>query len=71
MVRGKLSTEIITPSGMINRGGGIATTASSLSPAAGITGIRVGGILRGATLRTRIMLTTVRFTRITTYRPIR
>ena len=47
--------EVIVRSGMIRGGGVIVTTAFSLSLAAGITGMRVGGIRLGATRQTRIM----------------
>jgi len=56
--------EVIVLSGMIRFGGAVATTALCSSPEVGITGMRVGGILPGATLQRRIAPTTVRSTAI-------
>ena len=55
MARAMRPSEVIVPSGMIRVGGITATTALSLTLAAGITGMRVGGIRLGATLQMRLM----------------
>jgi hypothetical protein len=60
MARATRRLEVIVPNGMIRGGGVIATTALSLTLAAGITGMRVGGIRLGATLQMRITPTTAR-----------
>jgi hypothetical protein len=60
LARAMRPSEVIVPSGMIRGGGVIATTALSLTLAAGITGMRVGGIRLGATLQMRVTPTTDR-----------
>ena len=55
---------VIVPSGMTSGGGVIGTTALCSSLQVGITGMRVGGIQPGATLRMRITPTTARSTAI-------
>jgi hypothetical protein len=69
--RGTRRSEVITLNGMIRDGGAIATTALSLTLAAGITGMQAGGIQRGATLRIRITPTTARSMDIMVYHLIR
>ena len=60
MARAMRHSEVIVRSGMIRGGGVIVTTALFLTLAAGITGMRVGGIRPGATLQMRLTPTTDR-----------